>query len=113
MRHLQTIINKYIKKIENRITFKIKIVYFFELRTPEMMKVLGNTKSKITKDENFDNVPPLVEITEVVLFHCDIVNNDYQHDSKVLYIFVPNAPCGKLQDISPKIFIIFKRCNKQ
>ena len=44
MRHLQTIINKYIKKIENRITFKIKIVYFFELRTPEMMKVLGNTK---------------------------------------------------------------------
>ena len=48
------------------------------------MKLLGSTKSKITKDKNGENVPHL-EITEVVLVHCNMVNNDYQHDSRVLY----------------------------
>ena len=77
----------YINKIENRITFKIKTGYYLELLTPETMKLLGSTKSKITKDENGENVPHL-EITEVVLVHCNIVNNDYQQDSRVLYTFV-------------------------
>ena len=53
------------------------------------MKLLGSSKSKITKDENGENVPRL-EITELVLIHCNIVNNDYQQDSRVLYTFVPN-----------------------
>ena len=53
------------------------------------MKLLGSTKNKITKDKNGENVPHL-EITEVVLVHCNIVNNDYQQDSRVLYTFVPN-----------------------
>ena len=53
------------------------------------MKLLGITKSKITKNENGENVHHL-EITEVVLFHCNVVNNDYQHDSRVLYTFVSN-----------------------
>ena len=75
----------FIHKIENRITFKIKTGYFLELLTSETMKLLGSTKSKITKDENGENVPHL-EITEVILVHCDIVNNDYQQDSRVLYI---------------------------
>ena len=79
----------YVNKIENRITFKIKTGYYLELLTPETMKLLGSTKSKITKDENCKNVPHL-EITEVVLIHCNIVNNDYQQDSRVLYTFVPN-----------------------
>ena len=56
---------------------------------PELMKLLGSTKSKITKDENGNNVPHL-EITEIVLVHCNIVNNDYQQDSRVLYTFIPN-----------------------
>ena len=56
---------------------------------PETMKLLGSSKSKITKDENGENVPRL-EITELVLIHCNIVNNDYQQDSRVLYTFVPN-----------------------
>ena len=69
----------YVNKIENRATFKIKNGYSLELLTPETMKLLGSTKNKITKDKNGENVPHL-EITEVVLVHCDIVNNDYQQD---------------------------------
>ena len=73
----------YINKNENRITFRIKNGYSLELLTPETMKLLGSTKNKITKDKNGENVPHL-EITEVVLVHCNIVNNDYQQDSRVL-----------------------------
>ena len=75
-------------KIEKSITFKIKKEYYLELLTPETMKLLGSTKSKITKDKNGENVPYL-EIAEVVLIHCNVVNNSYQQNSKVLYRFVP------------------------
>ena len=64
------------------------------------MKILGNTINKITKKKNVENVPHL-EITEVVLIHCNIVNNDYQQDSRVLYTFVPNKTFGSLLEISP------------
>ena len=74
----------YVNKIENRITFKIKNGYSLELLTPETMKLLGSAENKITKDKNSENAPHL-EIIEVVLVHCNIVNNDYQHDSRVLY----------------------------
>ena len=79
----------YVNKIENRITLRIKTGYYLELLTPETIKLLGSTKSKITKDKNSENVPHL-EITAVILVHYNIVNNDYQQDSRVLYIFVPN-----------------------
>ena len=82
-----------VNKIENRVTFKIKTGYYLELLMPVTMKLLGITKSKITKDENGENVSRL-EITEVVLIHCNIVNNAYQKDSRVLYTFVPNQPFG-------------------
>ena len=65
------------------------------------MKLLGSTTSKITKDENGESFPYL-ESTEVVLIHCNIVNKDYQQDSRVLYTFVPNKSFGELLDISPK-----------
>ena len=65
------------------------------------MKLLGSTKNKITKDKNGENVPHL-EITEVVLVHRNIVNNDYQQDSRVLYTFVPNEPFRSVLEISPK-----------
>ena len=68
------------------------------------MKLLESTRSKITKDKNGENVPHL-EITEVLLTHCIIVNYDYQHDSRVLYTFVLNRSFGQLLDISPKKFI--------
>ena len=73
----------YVNKIENRVTFKIKNGYSLELLTPETMKLLGSAESKITKNENGENVPHL-EITEVVLVHFNIVNNDCQYDSRVL-----------------------------
>ena len=62
------------------------------------MKLLGSTESKITKNENFENVPHL-EIAKVVLIHGKIVNNDYQQDSTVLCTFVPNKSFGQLLDI--------------
>ena len=68
------------------------------------MKLLGSTESEITKDKNCENVPHL-EITEVILVHCNIFNNDYQQDSGVLYTFVPNKSFDQLLDISPKNFI--------
>ena len=58
--------------MENRITLKIKTLYYLKLLTPETMKLLGSTKSKITKDKNGENVPYL-EIIEVVLIHCNVV----------------------------------------
>ena len=54
---------------------------------------------------------PHIEITEVVLIHCNIVNNDYQQDSRVLYTFVPNKPFGSLLDISPTNHIFSKSFN--
>ena len=71
------------------------------------MKLLGSTKNKITKNKNGENVPHL-EIIEVVLVHCNIVNNDYQQESRVLYRFVPNKPFGSLLEISPKNHIFKK-----
>ena len=71
------------------------------------MKLFGSTKSKIIKDENGENVSYL-EITEVVLVHCNIVNNYHQQNSRVLYTFVPNKSLGQLLDISPKKFIFLK-----
>ena len=76
---------------ENRITFKIKDGYSLELVTPETMKLLGSIENKITKDKNGENVLHL-KITESVLVHCNIVNNDYQQYSRVLYTFVLNKP---------------------
>ena len=70
----------YVNKIENRIAFKIKNGYSLELLTPETMKLLGSTENKITKNKKGKNVPHL-EITEGMLVHCNIVNNDYQQDS--------------------------------
>ena len=84
----------YVNKIENRIMFKIKNRYSLELLTKETMKLLGSTQNKITKDKNGENVLHL-EITEAVLVHCNIVNSDYQQDSRVLYTFVPNKPFGR------------------
>ena len=89
----------YVNKIENRIPFKINNGYNPEPLTPETMKLLGSTENKITKDKNGENVPKL-EITEIVLVHYNIVNNDYQQDSRVLYSFVRNKPFGSLLEIS-------------
>ena len=93
----------YVNKIENRVTFKIKNGYSLELLTPETMKLLGSTENKITKDKNGENVPHL-EITEVALVHCNIVNNDNQQDSRVLYTFVPNTVWQFITNFSNKSY---------
>ena len=65
------------------------------------MELVGSTENKITKNKNGENVPHL-EITEVVLVHCNIVNNDCQQDSRVFYTFVANKLFGSLLEVSPK-----------
>ena len=76
------------------------------------MKLLRSTENKITKDKNGKNVPHL-EITEVVLVHCNMVNNDYQQHSRVLYTFVSNKSFGSLLDISLSNHIFLKTFNSE
>ena len=76
------------------------------------MKLLASTKNKITKDKNGENLPHL-EIAEVILVHCNLVNSDYQQDSWVLYTFVPNKSFGQLLETSPKNFIFLKTSNSE
>ena len=98
----------YVNKIENRITFKIKSRYSLELLTPETMKLLESTESKITEDKDGGSVPHL-EIIELVLAHCNLVNNDYQQDSRILYTFVPNKTFGSLLEISPSNHVFLNK----
>ena len=74
------------------------------------MKLVGSTKNKITKDKIGENVPHL-DITEEVLVHCNIVNNDYQQDSRLLHTLVPNKPFGSLLEISPTNHTFLKTFN--
>ena len=102
----------YVNKTENRITFKIKNGYYLELLTPETMKLLGNTKSKITEDRNGEYNPHL-KIVELVLIHCNFVDNNYQQNSRILYTFLPNKPFGSLLEISPSNHIFLKTLNSE
>ena len=94
--------------MENRIMFKIKTGYYLELLNPETMNLLGNSKSKVTKNENNENVPNL-EIAEVVLVKCNIVNNNYQQNLRVSFTFVPNTSFDQLLHISSKNFVFLKK----
>ena len=89
----------YANKISNRILFKIKTGYKLELLSKETMKLLGSTSNIIDADKNSENVPRL-ENAEVVLVHCNLVNNSYQQGSRVLFTFVPNKQYGQLISIS-------------
>ena len=79
----------YANKISNRIVFEIKTGYKLELLSKETMKLLGSTKDTIDADKNSENVPRLANV-EVVLVHCNLVNNSYQQASRVLFTFLPN-----------------------
>ena len=76
------------------------------------MKLLGSTESKITKDKNGENVPHL-KVAELVLVHCNLVNNDYQQDSRILYTFVPNKTFGSLLEISRTNHVFLKTFNSE
>ena len=67
---------------------------------------------KVTKDKNGEDVPHL-EVLELVLVHCNLVNNNYQQDSRILYTFVPSKPFGSLLEISPTNHIFLKTFNSE
>ena len=76
------------------------------------MKLLGSNKSKTTKNKNDENVPHL-EIAELVLIHCNLVNNNYHQYSRILYTFVPNKPFDSLLEISPPNHTFVKTFNSK
>ena len=99
-------------EIKNRIVFKIKTGYKLELLTPETMKLLGSTKNDVDSDKNSENVPKL-ELVKVVLAHCNLVKNDYQHSSKALFSFVPNKQSGQLINISANTLTMMNTINTE
>ena len=102
----------YANTINNRIVFKIKTGYKFELLSKETIKLLGSTKYIIDSDKNSENVPRL-ENVEVVLVHCNLVNNSYQQPLRVLFIFVSNKQYGQLISILPNSLIFLKTMNTE
>ena len=90
----------------------LKSGYYLELLTTETMKLLGSAESKITKDKNGENVPRL-EVVELVLVHCNLVNNDYLQDSRILWAFVPNKTFGSLLETSPTNYVFLKTFNSK
>ena len=99
-------------KSKNRIVFKIKTGYKLELLTLETNKLLGSTKKDVDSDKNSENVSKL-ESVEVVLMHCNLVKNDYQHSSKVLLSFVPHEQFGQLINISPNTLTMTNTVNTE
>ena len=99
-------------KIKNRIVFKIKTGYKLELLSLETVKLLGSTKKDVDKDKDGEDVPKL-ESVEVVLVHCNLVNNSYQQASKVLFTFVPNKQFGQLITTSPHSLMMLKSSNAE
>ena len=81
---LTTIPPIYINRINNKLVFKIKGGYKLELQMPENMRLFGSSKKLIEKKKNGENVPSLA-VVEVVLIECNLVDNQYQQNSEVLY----------------------------
>ena len=102
----------FVNKIKNRIDFKIKIDYKLELLSKETMQLLGSSKKEIDKNKDGEIVPRL-ETVEVVLVHCNLVNNNYQQTSKVLFTFVPNKQFGQLITFTPNSLTILKTTNTE
>ena len=113
MKLLQIILlYKYVNKIENRMVFKIKTANKLELLTEETMKLLGSSKKVINKNKDGEMVPRL-EVVEVVLVHCNLVNSSYQPASKALFTFVPNKKFGQLIAITPHSPTMLKTTNAE
>ena len=93
----------YPTEVKNRIVFKIKSGYKLELLSKETQKLLGD-EPLIDKDKSSKNVPQLDQV-EYVLLHCNLVQNDYLQNSKLLYEFVPDKKFGQLISVKPPVFI--------
>ena len=102
----------YVNEINNRTVFKIKSGYKLELLSKETMKLLGSSADTIDADKNSELVPKL-ESVDLVLVHCNLVNNSYQQASKVLFAFVPNKKYCQLITVSPERLIMLKTVNTE
>ena len=102
----------YVNEINNRFALKIRSGYKFELLSKETMRLLGSLTDTIDRDKNSELVPKL-ESVDLVLVHCNLVNNSYQQASKVLFTFVPNEKHGQLITISPNSLIMLKTINTE
>ena len=102
----------YTNKIKNRIIFKIKIGCKLKLLSNETMTLLGSTKKDVHQEKDGEDVPKL-ESVEVVLVHCNLVNNNYQQASKVLFTFVTNKQFGQLINISPHSLTMLNTTNTE
>ena len=76
------------------------------------MKLLGSTKKDVDQDKDGEDVPKL-ESAEVVLVHCNLVNNNYQQALKVLFTFVPNKQFGQLINILPHSWTTLNTTNRE
>ena len=102
----------YVNEINNRIVFKIKSGYKLELLSKEMMGLLGSSSDTTDGDKNSELVPKL-ESVDLVLVHCNLVNNSYQQASKVLFTFVPIKKYGQLITVSPETLIMLNTVNTE
>ena len=102
----------YPNKIKKIIIFKVKTGYKLELLSSETMKLLRSAKTDVDKDKDGEDVPKL-ETVEVVLVHCNLVNNSYQQASKVLFTFVPNKQFVQLITVSPHLLTMLKTTNAE
>ena len=102
----------YVNKVKNTIVFKIKTGYKLEFLTEETIQLLGNSEKIIDKNKDGEIVPRL-EAVEIILVHCNLVNNNYQQVSKVLFTFVPNKQFGQLITITPHSLTMLKTTNAE
>ena len=102
-----SLIKIYINEIKNRVLFTIKTGYKSELLSSGTMKLLGSTEKDVDRDRNGENARKL-EIAGVILVHCNILNNNYQQASKVLFAFVPDKQFRQLITIAPQSLTMLK-----
>ena len=107
-----SLVQIYVNKIKNRIVLKIKTGYKLELLTKETMQLLESKKKDIDQNKNGELLP-ILETVEVVLVHCNLVNNSYQQASTVLFTFVPNKQFGQLITITPHSPTMLKTTNAE
>ena len=100
-------IHVYIKRMNIRLVFKIKDGYKLELQAPETMKLFGSTKKLIDKTKNGENLPSL-EVVEVVFVQCNLVDNQYQQKSEVLYTFTQNKSYAYLLNVEPSNLVFLE-----
>ena len=99
-------------RANNRLLFKMKDENKLELQTPEAMKFFGSTKNLISKTKSGEKVPSL-EVAEVDLVHCNLVDNQYQQKSEVLYTFTPNKSYIYLLNFEPSNLAFLKAYNTE